>query len=296
MNGARRAFACLVFVLIPWAGVQAQERSPYVPDGYELELSDEMNGRDLNKLLWSTHFMTWNVRHLEGNRDLGFKVADDEVFGRKRRTVRQYLRAATGLPGPFMHDVSNGTLKMRTYRLPKRLRKVFDGFPYLASMISMEHSHAQRYGYWEVKLRLNRFGKGHHLAFWMLPSNGSWPPEVDMLEVIGGDNNLYTNLHMPEGVNVPPFSYIDGKGTINDWMTIGFEWTPEIMRWTVNGKVMREHAAPAIDQPMYFLASWEVGSNWPGSPDRTTPWPCEVEIDHVRIYGQKSIQQAGLAP
>ena len=278
----RVCLAILAFFWSPFAP-SAEARSPQTPPGYTLVFQDEMTAPVLDARYWITSFERWNIRHLEGNEDKAFKVEDRDMLANGER-VRDVLEGLTERPGPFLHEVSGGTLKLRAFPLPERLYPAFEGFPFAGSMISMENSHAQRFGYWEVRLRLNRFGKGHHLAVWLLPDDGTWPPEIDLFEAIGEDDRFFANAHLIENEGHPGISWVDGSEIGDDWLIIGFQWTDLLMRWTINGKTVRRQLTPEIDQAMYFLMSWEIGSRWPGMPDQSTPWPGEVEVDYVRIY------------
>ena len=270
--------------------------SGHEPPGYVLDFADEMDGTELDTSIWNKWFEAWNIRILDGNADKGLKVGDEDVLF-KNRTVAQCLRSVTRTPGPYMQDMSDGTLKMRTYALPKWLERGF-GYPYLASMISTEDSYALHHGYWEVRFRINRFGTGYHAAIWLLPDNETWPPEIDLFEIVGTDRRIYANgkpVGDHEELGVPGLSWVDGDALLDDWMTVGFLWTEDIMRWTINGETVREHAAFAMERPLYFITSWEVGGQWSGPPDRTTPWPGEIEIDYVRAWRPGEEAGAGVS-
>jgi beta-glucanase (GH16 family) len=34
---------------------------------------------------------------------------------------------------------------------------------------------------------------------------------------------------------------------------------------------------------MYITLTLAVGGSWPGSPDATTPFPSEMQIDYIRV-------------
>ena len=267
------AVACLA-ALLPLA---AEARSPHVPDGYELSFADEMDGNELDAGRWIGHWDRWSIRHLEGNGDRAIKAMDHERLDGEP-TVAERLRLGFGPRAHYLHEVSDGTLKLRSYPLALPI----SGFPYAASMISSERSFAQHLGYWELRLRLNAIGKGHHLAVWLLPDDGGWPPEIDLLEVVGGDPHFYANAR-PDG---PGLSSVRDDGEAGRWLVIGFEWNADAMIWTLDGETVREHAPVAVERPLYFLVTWEIGSRWPGPTDATTPWPGEIEIDYVRVYSR----------
>ena len=159
------------------------------PAGYKLAWNDEFDALSLggkgSGARWLPYFARWNVRHLAGNNDRAVKMADFEptANGVKAGDV---LRQAGIDPkrSTYLHEVRNGALALRAYQVPTNLRSRFWGFPYVAGMISGEGQYAQRYGYWEVRLRLENVGQGLHFAVWLLPTDGSWPPEIDLLEVV----------------------------------------------------------------------------------------------------------------
>jgi len=258
----------------------------YVPQGYTLAFQDDFDRLDLLppsnvSRPWLPYWARWNVRYLAGNQDRSIKYGDAERLA-DGRLVGQVLRASGrwGERDGYLHEVGGSTLKLRGFPLGADAG-AFGGFPYVAAMISGERVHAQRWGYWQIRMRVNRLGRGHHLAVWLLPVDGSWPPEIDIVEVVGHDPSIfYTNAH---GSSTGLASYRAPNGAFG-WHTFGFEWTPWSMRWTCEGQVVREQPSYIADKDLYFLISWEIGSKWPGSPDTSTPWPAEVEIDRVRIY------------
>jgi serralysin len=125
----------------------------------------------------------------------------------------------------------------------------------------------------------------NQIAIWLLPDDNSWPPEIDMLEVVGQHQDLiFVNAH-GSGRTMTTHQV---SSITDDWYVVGFLWTPTTMRWTINGKVVREHPNFITGKNLYMLMSWEIGSNWPGKPNGSTKWPAEVLVDYVRIYRSDS--------
>ncbi len=256
------------------------------PAGYTLAFEDGFDRLDLLPPSgvgrpWLPYWARWNVRHLAGNQDKAVKYGDAERLA-DGRLVGEVLRASGrwGVRAGYLHEVGGSTLKLRGYPLGADAG-AFGGFPFVAAMLSGERVHAQRFGYWEVRLRVTRLGRGQHLAVWLLPTDGSWPPEIDIVEIVGQDpSTFHTNAH---GSPVGLASYRAPNGATG-WHSFGFEWTPATMRWTCEGRVVREQASYITDKDLYPLVSWEIGSKWPGPTDASTPWPAEAELDHVRIY------------
>jgi beta-glucanase (GH16 family) len=76
-------------------------------------------------------------------------------------------------------------------------------------------------------------------------------------------------------VEIPDYS--------EDFLTYGMEWTPSKIIWYVNGKMVRNEANPGIHDPVRIIFNLAI-TPWQ-LPDETTPFPAEMEIDYLRIYG-----------
>jgi hypothetical protein len=259
----------------------------FVPDGYALAWSDEFDSLSLggpnSGRNWAPYFTSWNVRYLSGNSDDAVKAADYEQLSNGRGTIGDALRQ-TGLwgsPSNYLHEVAGGHLALHGYPVPSGQQSAFWGKPYVASMISGQPSFSQRYGYWEVRLSLTNVSQGHHFAVWLLPTDNSWPPEIDMLEVVGLDpTKFHMTSHGSSNDQLVWFHPNDPTG----WHTLGFLWTPDRMVWYLDGQEKKSIANYVTRKNFYFLMSWEMASNWAGDPDGSTMWPAEVLVDYIRIY------------
>ena len=283
-----------------WGG---GERSPYVPSGYTLAFSDEFErhgadtifyplSRDIpfeNRQVkagapraWETYFKGWNVRHLKGNNDQALKAGPD---------YRGDGELSLGEWGIQLHEITgDGTLKLYARQTPPQLRAQFDDFPYLGGMISGQELHAQTYGYWEMRVRLNTVSAGHHWAFWLIPDDNAWPPEIDMLEAVGSnpenqsDADYFFFNSILTAPNTDSYTRVTPPRGKSAWYTIGFLWTETDMRWFLDGQEVRKRPAMGGAKALYFLVSPEIGGNWAGAPTAQTEWPMEAEIDYVRVY------------
>ena len=197
-----------------------------VPLGYTLEWSDEFDTLSLGTR-WAHYWTGFNVRQLSGNGDKAFKMRDEEAFN-GGPTAGQALREI-GLWGDrsrYLHEIVNGQLVLRGYPSPPALRISIWQQPFVASMISGQGTFARRYGYWETKVRFNTVSKGHHFAIWLLPSDNSWPPEIDMVEVVGQDQDKFHFCSHGAGAACVVKHLEPGVNISSDWHTFGFQWTP----------------------------------------------------------------------
>src|SRR5215472_4060226 len=93
---------------------------------------------------------------------------------------------------PFsLHD---GKLEIRLEPTPARLKERLSGYRYVSGLISSQPSFRQQYGYFEMRAKLPR-GKGIWPAFWLLPADLEWPPEIDVMESVGDPSKVYMTLH-----------------------------------------------------------------------------------------------------
>ena len=130
-------------------------------------------------------------------------------------------------------------------------------------------------------------GQGLWPAFWLLPANGSGPPEIDVMEVLG--NNL-TTLYTTALTNQTGTHTSSGTGTTVPNMSLGYhtygvDWEVDYITYYFDGQQIFKTATPAdMHQPMYMIANLAVGGYWPGMADGTTPFPAQMKIDYIRAY------------
>src|SRR5205823_12774321 len=127
-------------------------------------------------------------------------------------------------------------------------------------------------------------GQGLWPAFWLLPANNSWPPEIDVFEQASSPtSNIFTTIHDNSGYSGSNF---DIRDTSAAYSTYGVLWTSQAITFYVDGKKMFSTPTPAdMNQPMYMLMNLAVGGSWPGSPNATTNWAlANMKIDYVRAY------------
>ena len=64
-------------------------------------------------------------------------------------------------------------------------------YRYTEGFISSHDKFFQAYGYWEICTRFPA-GKGLWPAFWLIPQDRSWPPEIDVAEWFGSIEGMHT--------------------------------------------------------------------------------------------------------
>ncbi len=298
-SAAARLAAVAAAVLATAACQQASAQSgplKQAPDGRKLELAfqDEFdsfrpwrNGQGV----WRTTFRDgrddkdddFNLRTLKWNKEVQLYVDPDMRGhgGRHGDNEPPGLRRGHDRPlglNPF--EVRDGTLSIRFERTPARVKDALGGFEYVSGLITTEPSFSQTYGYFEMRAKLPR-GKGIWPAFWLLPKDLSWPPEIDVMESVGDPSKVYVTYHS----NAAKIEGREFQVSPDDFHTYGVAWDREHVTWFIDGREVRKERTPAdMHKPMYMLANIASGGDWAGAPDASTPLPARLTIDYIRAY------------
>jgi beta-glucanase (GH16 family) len=166
-----------------------------------------------------------------------------------------------------------------------------------------------RYGKIEARIKLP-YGQGIWPAFWMLGRNFSsvgWPEcgEIDIMEMIGGEgreNTVHGTAHWDNNGSHASYgnSVTLSSGTFaDDFHLFSIEWNAEKILWKMDGEQFHViDITPAglseFQGEFFIILNLAVGGNWPGSPDSTTVFPQELQVDYVRVYSLPSnIENSG---
>lgn len=266
------------------------------PDGRALQLAfaDEFdsfrpwrNGQGV----WRTTFRDgrddrdddFNLRTLKWNKEVQLYV-DPDMRGHEGKhgdhepAARRIVDGAPLGLNPFR--VQGGMLEIRFDKAPAALADKLGGFEYVSGLITTQPSFTQTYGYFEMRAKLPR-GKGLWPAFWLLPADLSWPPEIDIMENVGDPSKVYMTLHSNA-------AKVEGKEhpvSPGEFHTYAVSWDKDQVVWFVDGREVRREKTPAdMHKPMYMLANIASGGDWAGTPDATTPLPATLTIDFIRAY------------
>ena len=218
---------------------------PVVPGRWNLTFNDEFTGSRPTLRRWSTCY-DWACTNA-GNNEL-------EWYEKKNVTF------------------SGGAL-----RLTARAQGAH-GKPYTSGMIQSNHRYVFRYGFAEIRAKVPA-GTGLWSAFWLLPSNKQWPPEIDVVEIYGSQPRLASmTLH---DVNQATQQLFNGPNYSNGYHTFGVDWEPGSISWYIDG-ILRQRVIASIDTPMYLLADLAVQGADPPTP--LTPFPSAMAIQWIRVW------------
>ena len=256
---------------------KSSEKQPVVnewdKEGWALVWNDEFDGPALNLEKWSYEI----GGHGWGNNELQYYSDDDSTA--------------------FIQD---GKLVIRADLVPQGTGSS-DNLRYFSSArLRTSGKGDWRYGRIEVKAKL-AMGQGIWPAIWMLPTDwmyGGWPEsgEIDIMEHVGYDpGRVHGSIHT--GSYNHKINTQRGGSKLLDKISSKFyvyaiEWYEDRIDFLIDdskyfsfqndGK--NDFNTWPFNQRFHLLINIAVGGDWPGSPDETTQFPTEMEVEYVRVY------------
>ncbi|UFN50475.1 family 16 glycosylhydrolase [Roseomonas sp. OT10] len=170
--------------------------------------------------------------------------------------------------------VADGAVSLRAEYHPE-LKSQMEGREYTSGVLTTAGSFSQQYGYFEARIKMSA-GDGLFPAFWLLPSDNTWPPEIDVMEQLGRAPGEVWQM----GNQV----HLD----TTEWHTYGLEWTAERLAWFVDGKMTHVVYDHNQHTPMYMILNVAMGGNWAGGvtqvPEKSGDLLGDMQVDYVRAY------------
>jgi len=242
--------------------------------GASLVFSDEFDGTTLNATNW--HTCSWwasTTCSIETNNEQELYTKNNVSVGNGVLKLQARRENAVGWNGKT-YNYTSGMVSSGG-----RSGQIAPGFTF-------------KYGYMESRVKIPK-GQGLWPAFWTLPADYSWPPEIDAMEILGNQPNItHMTYHYNDatGAQKGPGSSWTGPDFSADWHTFGVDWQPSAMVWYVDGvERWRFTDASAItSKAAYLVLNLAVGGNWPGSANATTPLPADYLVDYVRVWDRFS--------
>lgn len=228
-----------------------------------------------------------------------FSVVKRTLFGNGEREVyvdKDYLKL--GIDPYAVHDgmmtitaapMSAGTkaaVMADLDRIPQfAANPVLHNLGYTSGLLTQRSRFVQQYGYFEARMRWTA-GNGIWPGFWLLRQDSHWPPEIDIMEAIGGKDphRVFSSTHSataPRDTTQP----VPLTGSPQDFHTYGALWLPDRIDFYVDGvKTVSQPTHPDMDRPMYMIVNFAIGGYWPGGPDAQTVMPAKLDVDYVRAW------------
>lgn len=228
----------------PTAAAAWTAKTPSAPAGWKLKFSTDFPGSTLDTATWSTCYPWATTPPGCSN----FGNSDEREW---------YL--------PSQVHVQNGALALVAQRTPTQ---GYDqngkpkAYTCRSGMVTTYPSVHFKYGFVQVVARLP-FGKGLWPAIWLVPSNGQWPPEIDMVEHWGLSADARATLHTAQGTQER--GIIRFPGADKGWHTYSLYWTKSRIAVYYDGEPALITTKNIPQLAMYFLLDLADTSDSPGS-------------------------------
>ena len=188
-------------------------------------------------------------------------------------------KTALGI-NPFAID--NGILTITAAPTPAQDLQYLGNLSYTSGLLTTKTSFSQEYGYFEIKAKLPS-GSGFWPAFWLLPADNTWPPELDVFEQLGGDpSTVYMTTHTKTATSSNLMDQVKIDVDTTQWHTYGVNWGPSTITFYIDGQAVAEMATPdTMKKEMYMLLNLAVGG-WGGTPVAGST--AQMQVDYVKAY------------
>jgi hypothetical protein len=175
--------------------------------------------------------------------------------------------------------VHDGMVELQNYQDP------ILGNRWVSGGLSSARALKQTFGKYLVRFRMDK-GNGIAGIALLWPSNGGWPPEIDFAEDGGGNrSNTSATLHYGSANDQVQRSV---AADFSQWHTIGVEWTPGHLVYTLDGAVWATVAnanVPAVPMELDLQTqAGTCGDDWNPCADATTPAHVSMQVDWVVAY------------
>ncbi|KQM13772.1 hypothetical protein ASE49_11950 [Novosphingobium sp. Leaf2] len=181
--------------------------------------------------------------------------------------------------------VKDGILTITAKPATADVLPYIDGHTWTSGLLTTKFTFAQQYGFFEIRAALPA-GQGLWPAFWLLPTDNTWPPELDVFEMLGKDPNvIYLSTH---GIEKGANTLAQDRAVLDttQFHTYGVDWNKDRVIYYIDGVEVATQKTPEVmNKEMYMLVNLAVGGNgsWGGAADATTPVG-EMKVDYVRAY------------
>jgi beta-glucanase (GH16 family) len=196
-----------------------------------------------------------------------------------------------------LNQAGDGILRITASKSPSL--NLTENLPYVSGLITTEPSFSQKYGYFEMSAKLLD-GQGLWPAFWMLPTDKTWPPEIDAMEYFGaqyrgqgGDTQMWWAVHSTNSTYDRGAWFNTGADLSEGFHRYGVLWAPDYITFYFDGQEIpgsKSPTPPEMHKEMYLLANLAVGGNWPGRADaklfnKSDPAQLpHLDVDYIKAW------------
>jgi beta-glucanase (GH16 family) len=237
-----------------------------IPGRWNVVLDDDFDGPTLNTALWNTQYPWGEDNNGDGSENC-YLPANVGLDGAGHLVL-------TGQRGEVSGTGSDGQPKT---------------WPYSSGQVNTWGKFSLTYGALEARVQVPA-GLGTWPAFWALPADGDWPPEVDVMEVYGTDpGTLDMTYHWGRAKNPKSKDHettLPGGADFSDeFHVFGCNVTRDAITWYLDGVEQwsfTNTAKIAQLEPLYVVCNLAIGGG--GGDPTGTPMPVRFVVDYIRAW------------
>jgi beta-glucanase (GH16 family) len=259
------------------ANVRTADTDATLAKSKELLFSDEFDGPKLDTTKWQTCYDNYSAQ-FDGCTNYG--NWESEWYKSSQVNILQGNLVLTADKQLIAADNKFGTTQDYEY---------VSGMVSTGSVNKVDPAKWQNtYGYYEARM-LVPDGQAIWPAFWLLPTDHDWPPEIDIMETVGQKPNELINTYFWKGGKNEPVKdssvYTHSENLSDNWHTYAVDWQPGSIKWYLDDKLVKTAVSGQVSsKPMHIILNLAVGGMLPGEPDDTTPKKSIMLVDYVRVY------------
>jgi len=238
---------------------------PHAPGPWHCVFDDEFTGRTLDPANWVTCY-DWSPGGCTsaGNNELEWYQPGQVSVGPDGLTLlaqRRTVTAGTGVRYPWVSGmISTG-------------RDGPGGSPHFSFA----------YGYATADVQLSR-APGMLPAFWLLPADESWPPEIDIME--GVENTVALNVHFvgADGNGNAQARHVYGRGDFTSrYHNFAVDWEPHRLTWYIDGVQRYTVTDPAAIPHVAMDILFTLAVGYPRAPSPDTQ-SSTLHVKDVQVW------------
>lgn len=171
------------------------------------------------------------------------------------------------------------------------------GATYNSGLIASYQTFNMAYGCFVARMKMPQYQGGWPPGLWpafkLIPTNFSYPPEIDIVEAIGPTTQINSTLHygtraspMQEAI-VPTVADVTAA-----YHTYAVDWEPTTVTFYFDGVSTGSFSTPAgMNIPMYMLNQLAVGTTcgvFAGCVSNNAEFPANLSIQYIRAYASSN--------
>ena len=165
-------------------------------------------------------------------------------------------------------------------------KEEFNNHQYTSALINTKNKFEFLYGKIIFKIK-SAVGKGVLSAIWLLPSDNSLYPELDIIEILGENNKkVWTGIHYLD-IDLKQNKNFNTYIGSDDFDTYELNWEENEIKCYLNNNLVYKTNSDIPNKKMYLTINLSVGGIWPKEPDDSI-FPTNFLIDYIIVIPKRT--------